>query len=131
MDLKKAFATNKKKELDGVWVKAEDGAQFLIARYNNTKAEKLTGELMRPHRRRARLGTLPDEIQRDVSFSVLANAVLLDWKGVQVDGKDVSFSPELAKKMFDEIPDFADFIAGFSMDVTLFQDRAEAERQGN
>lgn len=131
MDLRKAFATNKKKEAEGVWVKGEEGAEFLIARANNPQAEKMTVELMRPHRRRARAGTLPEEIQKDVSYTVLANCVLLGWKSVQIDGKDVPYTPEAAKQLFVEMPDFADFIAGYAMETTLFQDREEKARQGN
>lgn len=131
MDLRKAFATNKKKEAEGVWVKGEEGAEFLIARANNPAAEKMTTELMRPHRRRARAGTLPDEIQKDISYTVLANTVLLDWRNVKDEGKEVPHSPEAAKRYFVEMPDFADFIAGYAMETTLFQDREEKARQGN
>ena len=131
MDLRKAFGTNKKKEQEGVWVKGEEGSEFLIARAGNPAAEKLTQELMRPHRRRLRAGTLPDEVTKEISYTVLATAVLLGWKGVKVDGKEVPYSPEQAKELFTEMPDFADFVAGYSMEAALFQDREEKARLGN
>ena len=131
MDIRKTFATNKKKELEGVWVKGDGKAEFLIARFNNPNAEKLSAELKRPHRRRIIAGTLPEDIQRDIAYTVLANAVLLDWRGVEEDEKAIAFSPEAAMKYFKEMSDFADFIAGYSVETTLFQDREEEARRGN
>jgi hypothetical protein len=132
MDLKKFFATNKKKETEGVWVDGPDGAKFLIARANNDKAEKLTTELMRPHRKLARIGKLPESVQRDISYAVLANHILLGWKGMKDEGADVGpWSPQEAERLLRKYPDFADFIAGYATETALFQDEEETERRGN
>jgi hypothetical protein len=130
--LSKVFGTNKKKEVEGVWVDGEEGMKFLIARANNEKAEKLATELMRPHRRLARAGKLPEEVQRTISYTVLANAILLGWKGVKDDnGVDIPYSPAEAERQFRLQHDFADYIAGYAQEASIFRDEDEVQRQGN
>lgn len=131
MDVKKVFGTNKKKEEEGVWVKAGDGAEFKIARANNPTATKLSNELMRPYRHLQRVNKVPKDVQEEVGYEVLSRAILLDWKGIMADGVAVPFSPEAAKKLFKELPDFADFVAGYAQEVTIFQDEEDKARQGN
>lgn len=131
MDVKQLFGTNKKKEEDGVWVKAGDGAEFLIARANNPTAVKLSIDLMRPYRHLQRLNKVPKDVQEEVGLEVLSRAILLNWRGIKEDGKDVPFTPEEAKRMFKAYPDFADFVAGYAQEHTVFQDENEKERQGN
>lgn len=131
MDVRKTFSTNKSKEEEGVWVKGPDGAQFRIARSNNAAAEKLAAELRRPHRRAILAGTLAPEIQKDIAYTVLAQAILLDWRGVTEGGQEVAFSPATAKRFFIEMEDFADFIAGYASEVALFRDEENEARRGN
>jgi hypothetical protein len=131
MDILKAFATNKKKEEDGVWVEGPDGAQFLIARMGNKRAQKLADRLMRPHRSAQRKGNLDDKVLVSVTRKVMADAILLDWKGVKIDGKLTPYTPELGLRLFEEVPDFVEFVSDYAQQMKLFQDEEEAETEKN
>lgn len=125
MDLLKAFSTNKKKEEEGVWVEGPDGAKFLIARMGNKRAVKLAERLMRPHRAAQRKGNLDDKVLTSVTYQVMADTILLDWKGVKIGGKEEPYSPELGKRLFNEIPDFADFVSDYAQQMKQYQDDEE------
>lgn len=131
MDVKQMFGTNKKKEEEGVWVRAGDGAEFKIARANNTVAMKMSTELMRPYRHLQRINKVPKDVQEEVGLEVLSQAILLDWKGVKEGDVEIPFSPEAAKRLFKAYPDFADFVAGYAQEHTVFQDEEAKARQGN
>lgn len=131
MDILTAFATNKKKEEEGVWVEGPDGAQFLVARMGNKQAQALAEKLMRPHRTAQRKGTLDDKVVVSITRKVMANHVLLDWKGVKIGGQLVDYTPELGERMFVEVPDFADFVSDYAMQMKLFQDQEEKAVEKN
>lgn len=128
MDLKKVFGTNKKKELEGVWVDGPDGAKFLIARAGNANFSKLAAELMKPHRKLIQMGKADDKVLTEIAAEITSRTVLLDWKGVLDDGKVVPYSQEAAKSRLIEYTDFADMVSGFAQQISLFQDEdREAE----
>lgn len=131
MDLKKVFATNPKKEVDGVWVDGPEKSRFLIARANNKNAAALMTKLMRPHRTMARNGKLDDAILDDLVAQVTSKHILLDWENVKEGDKEVAYTPEAARAMLKAYPDFADFIGGMAQNVALFQDEEEAAQAKN
>jgi hypothetical protein len=131
MDILKAFATNKKKEEEGVWVEGPDGAQFLIARMGNKRAQKLADRLMRPHRSAQRKGSLADDVLVSVTRKVMAEAILLDWKGVKIDAKITPYTPELGLRLFEEIPDFVEFISDYAQQMKQYQDDEEVATEKN
>jgi hypothetical protein len=131
MDIGKLFGTNRTKETEGTWIDAGDGAQFLVARIANKRWQQVNRDLYRPHRATQRMGKLSQDVEDDINRKVMAQTILLDWKGVKVNGQDIPYSPEAAEKMFKEYPDFLEFIAGHSMAISNFQDKEEADQQKN
>lgn len=127
MDIRKTFATNKKKEEEGVWVKGPDGSEYLIARVGNKKFAKLAGDLMKPHRKLIQMGKADDVTITELAAEVTSRTVLLDWRGVKDGGVEVPYSQETAKRHLIEFPDFAEMISGFGQQISLYQDeQAEA-----
>lgn len=122
MDIRKVFATNKRKEEEGVWVKGPDGAEFLIARAGNKNFTKLAGELMKPHRKLIQMGKADDALVAQLAAEVTSRTVLLNWRGVKEGDAEVPYTQEAACKMLIEYPDFADLISGFAQQISLFQD---------
>lgn len=131
MDIRKTFATNKVKEEQGVWVKGPEGAEFLIARQGNKAFARLAGDLTKPHRKLIEMGKADDALIHDIAAEVTSRTVLLDWRGVKEDGKVLPYSPEAAKRLLIEVPDFADLIAGYSRSIALFQDEEKKAAEGN
>ena len=131
MDIAKAFATNPKKEVEGVWVQGPDGAEFLIARMGNESFKKLSQELAKPHRRLIQLGKLDDKVVQEITAEVMARTILLGWKGVKEGGKAIEYSPETAKRWLLAYKDFAEFISGTAATQSLYQDELDEAAAGN
>lgn len=135
MNLKKYFGTNKDKEQHGVWIDGPDGSKLLIARFGNPASLKLGKELMRPHRAAQRAGKLDDKVLEAVAIKVLANTVLLGWKGVR-DGEgdtppEIQYSPEAAERLMAAYHDFRAFVAEYASEASLFHDQEEKALEKN
>ena len=132
MNVKKLFATNKEKEEKGVWVKGPEGAEFLVARAGNASFAKLAGDLMKPHRKLLQMGKADDKLITEIAAEITSRTILLDWKGVKDDeGKDVPYTQATAKQYLLDYSDFADLIAGFSQQISQYQDAEAGDRAKN
>ena len=118
MDLNKAFGTDKNLEENGVWITIDDTSAVHIARFKNKKFLTKARAYMRKHRAYVELnGDLPDEVNR----KLVAETILLDWKGIKDEGKDVKYSQEAACKIFEKYPDFLESIVDISKDREAFR----------
>lgn len=116
------YKTDKTAELNGVWIEVDDGVEWLIARLNNEKAREMRRRLEKPYRSFA---NIPDKANEEILRKVIANTVLLDWKGItDDDGKLIPYSPEKAEELLKELPDFLTDVANASMARETFQTEA-------
>lgn len=126
-----AFATDKTKELQGIWVDyegEETSVSVLIARAggSNQAFQAASERLTRPHRRSGMdLDRLPLHIQNDIKARLYAETVVLDWKGVYLEDEEVPFNRENVIKVFKLVPDFMNFII---QEATNFQNFRIAAR---
>lgn len=125
MDIKKTFGTDTKLENEGVWVDLGEGAQIKVARIGNKESKALTKRLQAPHKIAIRNEKLPDDVWTKISVEVMAKTVLLDFKGIKEDGKEVPFSVENATRFLTDYKDFRDQVAHYANDLNLFQAEAE------
>lgn len=112
MDLLKQFGTSKELEVNGVIFKLDDTTSFTLARASslNTKYQTTLTNLMKPYKRQMQMGTLQDEIARDLLVRAFVKGCLLDWKGVCFGGKKLSFSEENALTLLKDLPDLFDIL---------------------
>ncbi len=121
MDLKKDFSTNKKLEEEGAWVDIGDGGQLKIARAGNKKAIAHLRLVSKPHLAQITYGKLSDEVATQLAVEVLAEAILLDWKGISDGGADLPYSKENAIRMLTDYPDFRDLVSKIADERKTFQ----------
>jgi hypothetical protein len=104
MSLFSKYKTDKSAEDAGVWVDFDDEISVKVARANNKAAVDLRRKLEKPYRNFDRVPTSASE---EMAIKIAAQAIVKDWKGVtDEDGKEIKFSPEVAEKLFAELPDF-------------------------
>jgi hypothetical protein len=97
------------KTVEGVWVDYRDDVRLLIARLPNAKYDKIMRRLGKPHMaklRRARFkpeSLVDDPILDKLQKRAVAEAVLLDWEGVEDDDDaPLPYTPERgAEILFD------------------------------
>lgn len=127
------YQTNKHLEEDGVWVDYADGLEVKIRRMNSTKSREIRRKLEKPYTKGFRGQDMPDSLQEELLNKQLAEAIVVDWKGVP-DPKDVTkmlpCTPENVLMMVTEYPDFRDDILAASMERATFQieERKAAEK---
>lgn len=118
-----SLRSDKKASEEGTWA-TYFGGKFLVARYNNDKATQLRAKLTIENF--DVISKQDDEALRlsdEINAKVMSEAVLLDWQGVGIDGKEVKFSVEAAYKFLSdpELRDFYQFIENYSLNRSNYQ----------
>ncbi len=131
MDVAKKFGTDKVKEEAGVWVSLGDGAEVLVARLTNKSYVAAIKRLTMPHRVALRNRSLPEDLNFDITIKAMAEAVLLDWKGFQENGKNLAYNREAAERLLKDYADFREQIAGIASDMDNFKSETEAAIEKN
>jgi len=131
MDVVKFFKTDAKKEIDGNWVEIGEGASLLIARAGNPKYSRLLERLQKPHRTAIRRDRLPDDIAEKIVTKVLAETVLIGWKGVFYKDEELEYTPENSLMLLTELKDLKELVAELGRDVSNFKEADEEEDEKN
>jgi len=130
----KSVATDLEKESKGVWetYPGTDG-EFLIARIRNQNFEDFALKLSEPHRQKARSGKLRESRARYIIAPAVAKHILLGWRKVQLDGKDVKYSPEKAMEFLQDkqYRDFYEWVLKIANDGENYKHELDEESEGN
>ena len=120
----RSIAVDPKTSVEGKWVRMPGTeAEFLIARASNRQAESaravaqlplyqeildtLDNKELKEEVRQAKMKELDDKMM-EANVEVMATHILLGWKGVGLDGKELPYSPETAAELLRN-PAFYDF----------------------
>jgi len=130
-DVKKLFGTDKTKEQEGVVHEMGEGLKVRIARIGNPKYQKRFQALSKPHRRALRRGTLSDEIAEKLLIQCLAETIVLDWEGLEENGKEVKYSTENAVRILTEYPDLRNYVNDIANEMEGYQEDDNEEAIDN
>ena len=123
-----------KLEQEGVWREYEDSdLQVKIARYLNARFQSAL--------RKARIADedtkafngetqQADLVDTDLHKDLTAEYVLLDWKGLTVDGKEVPYSVENSKELM-RIESFYREVRSLSLDYEQYKSKKEEDQAKN
>jgi len=129
MDIRE-FSTNDKREQEGVWVDIGEGTQLLIARLGNAKYEKYLRKLGRPYLTQLRYSSDSKLIQK-LAIKAMSRHVLLDWKNLQENDKDIPYSHETAERLLTNYHGLYRVVSEMSQETTLFRAQELEEAEGN
>jgi hypothetical protein len=126
MKIYQHYATDEQAEIDGVWVELGEGARIKVARVGNPSYEKVLRQLKKPYRNITRAGgEIPREALDKITIEATAEALLLDWQGLDdEDGTAIPYSKEAAKRLLGELKDFRETVVRLALEAETF--RAEA-----
>lgn len=136
LDLR-SIAVNVKKASEGVWVKYL-GAEFKVARYNNRSAEAARAQAMMLHYEKLRekmdsgedFSEEDDQALHETNAKVMADEILLDWKGLTNDdsGNEFEYSKEAAFNLLKNLAyfDVYQFILNESIKHSNYAEKNEA-----
>ncbi len=131
MDIRKHFGTNQKAEEAGTWVDIGQGARIRVARNTNTRYREKLRDILRPYRGAISANALDDKTSHALLAKAFAGTVLLDWQGIEEDGKPLAYTIEDAERLLRDAPEFYRSVESFASDVGLFRDQSESAEQKN
>ena len=130
-DLSKEYNTDSKKEEEGVWEPMGGDCKVLVAAWNNPKFDEALAAQPRQIRRRIDRGKLSDADDREIMVVVVADTILLGWKNLLDDGKEIKYTKALAAKMLAKHPKFYRDIVAIANDESRYQKDDVAENLKN
>lgn len=115
------FKKDPAKEAEGVWIDGPEGCRFLI---RSADAKQYRRALMRLSRQvsPAKLRKDPDAQLRMVT-QAMAEATILDWTGVEQDGKPLACTPENRLALL-QITELRELISTEAQDIANFRSEA-------
>ena len=124
MDLTKSYATSVKAAEEGVWVDLDTTTSLLIRRYGCKSFQKYLTALLAPHKKATQRGTLDDDLAEQLLTQAIAKEILVGWKGLKLDGKDVKYSYATALEILSNpvFKDFRDDVVTWAQDFQLYRE---------
>lgn len=130
MDIFDTYATDENLENTGTWVNLSDTAAVKVARSGTPAYHRRLSALA--DERRAELdlgGSVAERVSTEILIQVMAETILLDFKGLSYKKQPMEYSVDNAKVLLQH-RDFRMRIAGIADDRENYKLREEAE-QGN
>lgn len=94
------FATDEKKELEGVDITLAPGVGFRVARVGNDNYERRMAEELEKHAEElAKKTPASIKLDKELTMQVRAETILLDFWGIDYQGEPCPYSVENAKKL--------------------------------
>ena len=135
MDLKKTYGTTDVDlENNGVEVDLGDGAFVTVRRSNNKRFADALMRARKPHERRIQRGNNTAEFRAlldDLTRKAVAEHVLIGWRGIEVDGKPIKYSPQAAEKLMKEFEDFQEDVLTAANSRETFRKEVIEENEKN
>ena len=133
------IATNTSKVEEGQWVEFcpaqdddDEALELKIARIGNSTYTKRLQELVRPHRRKVRMGF--DEDMEEFVKVAVAECCLVDWRGLRDENnKAIPYSKEKSVEILtdSQYSDLFDFVMDVGGDAALYREQATSDIAGN
>lgn len=128
------FKSNQTLETEGVWFDISKDTGFLVRRLggSNKKYEQRLASRLKPFARQIQLGTYPEEKKEIAIIETFVETCLVDWKGVEIDGKLADFDIDTAKKLLLDptYRDLVDALVAHANDAASYKE-VEREELGN
>lgn len=127
MDIFETFATDDKKEIEGVEVKLDDkGASVTVARAGNDNFIRRLLEETEKHREALDAGTSEaKELDKQIGLQLMAETILVGFKGLTLKGKPLKYTNANALELL-KIKDFRRRVQTESNKVEYYRVKAEA-----
>lgn len=139
MNLFKTFKTNATLETDGIWLEYGQNSKgepirIRISRAggSNVRFAKVMERITRPHKKALELGVLDNSVAQRLFQEGYAEAVVLDWTGVEDENdQPLPFSREAVVKLFQDLPELFRDIKEQADNSQLFREHVRSSDLGN
>ncbi len=132
MDLAK-FRTEAALEDEGVWIELGEGARARVGRIGGRRYREAFQRHLKPYQKAARLGALGEAQAERILVETLADAVLLGWENLTLDGAAVPYERDRARDVLADpaYRDFRNLIVEAANEAESFRRAAERDAEKN
>lgn len=119
------FKTDQNLEMGGVWFDVTDKASFLIRRFGGLNSQRVKQAMAleyKPFARQVELGTMSADQERRILVKVFVDASLVDWRGVEIDGKEATYSKESAINLLMGLPELFDTLIKYASGADSYKE---------
>lgn len=116
MDISKKTPDQNAQE-EGVWIPYDDETKFKV---RSTESKAYTRAVQKHTRKLSPAQKNSIGIMKGITTSCLCEAILIDWEGVENDGKPLKCNDE-NKKLLMQVPEVRDFIADSAQEHANFE----------
>ena len=127
MDFKKTFGYNKEKATEGIWIDIGQDASIKVAKLGTNQYQLALMRHTRKYQAQLRNNAIDPDIAAEITANTLADAILLDWKGFEENGKRLPYSRANAFRLLKDSPDFRSDVERYANDRELFQDSLDLD----
>lgn len=131
-DIKKLFGTNKQKESEGTFVSIGNGIEVKVKRAGTANKDFTFAQakMLRPYSKQIQAGTVDPADLTAINIKLFADHVVTDWRGIEVDGKELPFSKKAFVELSKEMPDFFSEVFNAAYEMQNFKDAEDDELLG-
>ncbi len=118
-------------EEQGAWVKYDETTSFLLASAYSHRYRKAQRKFVKPYAnviRREGADSIPDEDADGITISVLVDSVVLGWKGLYDNGREIEYSKENCRRLLTEFPRIREWVAEKSQAAATYRPTEEDEK---
>lgn len=119
-DLGKKYNFDSKKEIEGVWESISSDAKLLIARMGNPAFQKAYSKLPKFVQTEIDNKSIDDEEGSIILSDIIGKTILLGWKGIGENGKEIKFSESNAISYLKKYPNFRQLVIDISNETEIF-----------
>lgn len=131
MDLFSTFATDPKLELEGREFPLDRTSSITVARSGNPAYVKALRNALEKNKSDLDFGgDAANDLALGIVIDVMAEHILLGWKGVEYQGKPLTYSVANAKMLLTDLPEFRKKVEGLSNNFESFKVK-DTEKTGN
>ena len=129
MDIRKLFGVNKAKESEGAWVPIGGGIEVKVKRAGQANKEFAAEQMkmLKPFSKQIAMNTMDMDILRQINAKLFAKHIIVDWRGVSIDGEEIPFTKEKFLEFAIEMPDFFADVFAAATELQNFQDAEDDE----
>jgi hypothetical protein len=119
------FKADSNLEKDGIWFNVGNGVRFRLRRFGGSNSQKLKLAMAKYHKPMARLielDKLTVEENTELMAKTFAEACLVDWENVEIDGEKAPCNFENAVKLFTKLPELFQVLYAQSQGFDSFKE---------
>jgi len=133
MDLKE-YRVDLGAEVEGVWTPVDEvGTSFLIARWNNPRHARAMREKLADNNLFSRMkSNVDDKELRRLEAEILADTILLGWRGLKDNGIEIEYSRDRAVELMGDpsLDQLKNLVLGYAQNFASYRvDRIEEDKK--